>query len=340
MHGVAFLPIFSNFPSAKHPHYIVLAVRVFYYKLCIITLLEQKPSTRPQFEHVSADATTDEQPLVTYSLRGTKMISIDDSSTATVLHSFPKVSQRRSSSFCQLHCLKHLKPSTVERVFQYTVRHVTELLGCSNPELLIKWCENLMVSDTHQIKLFTANFIDQIRQLKTSPAILKMLCHYWTWSNYSILKVLAQFSKLALELLEEFGTRLNTMLPITEYPIGSLAVSMFPYDSSSYTVLTLECDHKLNHSLQLVYDMQSLITENCDITQHALLLLAVDSDPTRLHWMIPKSVVTIVNTRVMQCFQILSSKGVVRIFIYPSTVHVLDSGKTIWPYMFLNESVS
>ena len=265
---------------------------------------------------------------------------MDDGVTATVLHSFPKLSRTRSSSFCQLHCLKHLRPSVVERMFQYSVRHVTELLSCCDPEVLIKWCENLMASDTHQIKLFTANFIDQIRQLKFSPAILKMLSHYWTWSNYSILKVLAQFSKLALDLLEEFGTRLNTMLPITEYPIRSLAVSMFPYDSSSYTVLTLECDHKLNHSLQLVYDMQSLITENCDITQHALLLLAVDSDPTRLHWMIPKSVVTIVNTRVIQCSQLLSSKGVVRIFIYPSIVHVLDSSKTIWPYMFLNKSVS
>ena len=83
--------------------------------------------------------------------------------------------------------------------------------------------------------------------------------------------------------------------------------------------------------------MQSLVTENCDITQHALLLLAVDQ--TRLHWMIPKSVVTIVNTRVMQCSQLLSSKGVVKIFIYPSTVHVLDSAKIVWPYMFLNENV-
>ena len=243
---------------------------------------------------------------------------------------------RRSSSFHQLHCHKHLRPLTVERVFQYTVRHVTELLSCCDPELLIKWCENLMASDTHQIKLFTVNFINQIRQLKTSPAILKMLSHYWTWSNYSVLKVLAQFSKLALDLLEEFGTRLNTTLPITEYPIGSLAVSMFPYDTSSYAVLTLECDHKLDHSLQLVYDMQSLITENCDVTQHALLLLAVDHT-TRLHWMIPKSMVTIVNTRVMQCSQILFTKGVVRIF---STVHALDSGETIWLYMFLNKSVS
>ena len=296
---------------------------------------------QPQLEHVSADTNTnmkDEQPVVTHSLRGTKMISMDDSTAATVLHSFPKLSQRRSS-FCQLRCLKHLRPSTVERVFQYTVRHVIELLSCCDPILLIKWCENLMASNTHQIKLFTANFIDKFRQLKTSPAILRMLSHYWAWSNYSILKVLAQFSKLALDMLEEFDARVNTMLPITEYPISSLAVSMFPYDTSCYTELIFECDQKLNHSLQLVFDMQSLITENCDITQHVLLLLAVDSNPTRLYWMIPKSVVTIVSTRLIQCSQLLFSKGIMRIFIYPSTVHILNTAKTVWPYMFLNENV-
>ena len=291
-------------------------------------------------EITTDDWLKDEESLVIqaiYGRRTTKSLSVDNS----VIIDLPRypLPLQRSSSFHQLHCHKHLRPSTVERVFQYTVRHVTELLSCCDPELLIKWCENLMASDTHQIKLFTANFINQIRQLKSLAAMLKMLSHYWNWSNYSILKVLAQFSKLALDLLEEFGTRLNTIHPITEYPIGSLAVSMFPYDSSSYTVLTLECDHKLNYSLQLVYDMQSLITENCDITQHALLLLAVDSDPTRLHWMIPKSVVTIVNTRVMECSQLLFSKGIVRIFIYPSTVHVLDLTRTVWPYMFLNENV-
>ena len=303
--------------------------------------MEQNLSVSTQSEEIATDSDTVEQPLLTEALCGTRtalMTSIDDSMMVNLPHS--PLHKRASSSFSQLNCLKHLKPSTVDRVFQYTVTHVIELLSCCDPNLLIKWCEHLMASDAHEIKLFTVNFMDQMKQLKSSKAILKMLSHYWAWSNYSTLKVLAQFCKLALDMLEEFGTRLNIMLPITEYPIMSYAVSMFPYDSSSYTVLTLECDHKLNHSLQLVYDMQSVITENCDITQHSLLLLTVENNPTRLYWMIPKSVVTIVNARVMECSQLLVSKGVMKIFIYPSTVHVLDTAKTVWPYMFLNESVS
>ena len=297
-------------------------------------------------EEIAADTDTDrnvehEQSLVTEALCGTRTAlttSLDDNVMVNLPHS--TLHRIASSSFSELNCLKHLKPSTVDRVFQYTVKHVIELLSCCDPNLLIKWCEHLMASDTHKIKLFTTNFMDKIKQLKSSNAILKMLSHFWAWSNYSILRVLAQFSKLALDMLEEFGTGLNTMLPIAEYPLTSLSVSMFPYDTGSYTVLTLECVHKLNYSLQLVYDMQSVITENCDITQHALLLLAVESNPTRLYWMIPRSVVPIVNTRVIECSQFLVSKGVMKIFIYPSTVHVLDTAKTVWPYMFPNESVS
>ena len=295
-----------------------------------------------QFEGTATDTDNkdEQQPLVTETLHATKTMkiaSLDDSVTATLPH--PPLS-RRSFSFNQLNCLKHLKPSTIEQVFQYTVKHVIELLSYCDPKLLIKWCENLMASDIHGIKLFTPNFMDKIKQLKSSTAILKMLSHYWTWSNYSALSTLAQFSNLAIDMLEEFGRRLNTALPIREYPVASLAVSMFPYATSSYTVLVLECDHKLDHSLQLVYDMQSIITENCHITQHALLLLAVDSNPTRLYWMIPKSVVTIVNTRVMQCSNLLFNKKVTKIFIYPNTMHVLDATKTVWPYMFFKENVS
>ena len=303
--------------------------------------MDQNLSVPIQSEEIDTDTENVEQPLVTEALCGTRtalMTSLDDSMMVNLPHS--PLHKRASSSFSQLNCLKHLKPSTVDRVFQYTVKHVIELLSCCDPNLLIKWCEHLMASDTHEIKLFTANFMDQMKQLKSSNAILKMLSHYWAWSSYSILKTLAQFSKLALDMLEEFDTRLNTMLPIAKYPITSFAVSMFPYDTSSYTVLTLECDYELKHSLQLVYDMQSVITENCDITQHALLLLVVKSNPTRLYWMIPKSVVTIVNTRVMECSQLLVSKGVMKIFIYPSTVHVLDTAKRVWPYLFLHKDVS
>ena len=306
--------------------------------------MDQNFSVSTPSEEIAADTDIDrnvKQSLVTEALCGTRTAlttSLDDSVMVNLPHS--PLHKKASLSFSQLHCLKHLKPSTVDRVFQYTVKHVIELLSYCDPNLLIKWCEHLMASDTHKIKLFTANFMDKLKWLKSSKAILKMLSHYWAWSNYSILRVLVQFSNTALHMLEEFDTRLNTMHPIAEYPITSLAISMFPYDTSSYTVLTLECDHKLNHSLQLVYDMQSVITVSCDITQHALLLLAVDSYPTRLYWMIPKSVVTVVNTKVMECSQLLVSKGVMKIFIYPSIVHVLDIAKTVWPHMFLNENVS
>ena len=304
--------------------------------------MDQNSSVPTQGEEIATDTDNrdEQQLLITEALHGTrtmKIASLDDSITATLPH--PPL-PRKSLSFSQLDCLKHLKPSTIEQVFQYIVKHVIELLSCCDLKLLIKWCENLMASDTHGIKLFTPNFMDKIKQLNSSAAILKTVSRCWTWSNYSVLSVLAQFSEIALDMLGEFGVRLNAALPITEYPVTSLAVSMFPYATSSYTVLVLECDHKLDHSLQLVYDMQSVITENCHITQHALLLLAADSNPTRLYWMIPNSVVTNVNTRVMQCSSLLFSKGVMKIFIYPTTMHVLDATKTVWPYMFLNENVS
>ena len=155
--------------------------------------MDQSLSVSTQFEGIATDTDNrdEQQPLVTEALHGTKTMkiaSLDDSVTATLPH--PPLS-RRSLSFSQLDCLKHLKPSTIEQVFQYTVKHVIELLSCCDPKLLIKWCEILMASDTHGIKLFTPNFMDKIKQLNSSAAILKTVSHCWTWSNYSVLSVLA-----------------------------------------------------------------------------------------------------------------------------------------------------
>ena len=67
---------------------------------------------------------------------------------------------------------------------------------------------------------------------------------------------------------------------------------MIPDDTSSYTILAIRCyQEPYEPTLQDVYDMQSLITEVCDITQHCLQLLATRNNLAVIYWTIPKCVV-------------------------------------------------
>ena len=182
-----------------------------------------------------------------------------------------------------------------------------------------------MASDTHAIKLLPPYSLYKLRKLNTSSTILKMMSALWTWNNHSILISLAKFSEVALTLLEEFDSRLYLKFSITEHPLLQRESSMIPYKNNGYTMLTLICDKKLNLSLQLVHEMQSVLIEKCEITEHALQLLAVRSSPLQLQWLISKYIVTIINVNVRLHCQYFATKGITEIFIDPNIRHTIDS---------------
>ena len=226
---------------------------------------------------------------------------------------------------CPFQHVKHIKPSEAEKEFHYISGHVVELLSCCDPKLLIKWCENLMASEIHEVKLLPPYSRYKLRKLKCSSPVLKMMSVLWTWNNHSVLKVLARFSEIALTLLEEFDSRLHLNLAFSEYPLLQPKPSMVPYNNNSYTILTMKCDEKLNLSLQLVHEMQSVLIEKCKITEHALQLLAVQNSPLLLQWMISKYIVTIINVNVRKHCQYFATKGITEILIHPNIKHNIDS---------------
>ena len=266
---------------------------------------------------------TDSKCVIT--LHGTKTIKLGLFDDSTLFNKPRAYHLSKSLLFTGL--FQHVRvifPSEVEKEFHYISGHVVELLSCCHPKLLIKWCENLMASDVHKIKLLPSCGMYKLRKFKNSSAVLKMMSVLWSWSNHSILKCLAKFSEIAINLLEEFGSRLDINSSITQYPFSLPFASMIPYNHSGYTMLTLKCNKMLQFSLQLVYDIQSMMIEKCEITEHALQLLAVQSSPLLLQWMIPKHIVTLINVNVKQHYHYFVTIGITEISIHPNIICYTD----------------
>ena len=204
--------------------------------------------------------------------------------------------------------------SSVDLLFLYLIDQINKLL--QNYKLkLVQQCKSLKASDIYKIDLFTA---DQIKELSDCNNVLMKLSPLFTWSNHSILKSLAGCSRKAIKLLNEFVSKLDPLHPVTSYPIPCLYSNMIPTDTSTYTILAVRCDKELYQcTLQYVYDVQSVMIEKCDITQHCLQLLAVRSDPTILYWTIPKCVVDLINTNVPLHSEYLYSRGILEVLVYP-----------------------
>ena len=201
------------------------------------------------------------------------------------------------------------------------IDQLQEILQHGDYKTLIAQCENIMACTCkhENIKLFSNIQIEKLKQYNAILVLLWSLSYLFTWSNHSILRMLlTESSSEALQLLDEFDSRVDPLQSVASYPLPHFSSLMIPDDANTHTILAIRCDQELYKStLQYVYDIQSLIMEKCHITQHCLQLLAVRSDPTILYWTIPKLVVNLISKQVPQHSDYLYSKGVLEVLVYP-----------------------
>ena len=219
-------------------------------------------------------------------------------------------------SDCQCDNRSSTNVSTVLILYLHLIDQLGQLLQSYDYELIMEQCRNLMASQHDGIKLFTSDEIKMFSQYNT-VSLLRKLCLF-SWSNCSVLRTLVSCCSKAIKLLNKFEANLDPLKSVACYPIPSLCSDMIPTDTSTYTILAVRCKLQLYEcSLQYVYDVQSVMIEKCDITQHCLQLLAVRNDPTILYWTIPKCVVDLINTNVPLHSEHLYSRGLLEVLVYP-----------------------
>ena len=210
-------------------------------------------------------------------------------------------------------------PPSLHIAFLCLIDQVNEAMKSSDVKTFVEQCKIMMACEGKKIKLFSDVQMERLKENDNVLLMLQSLSCFFTWSNHSILRMLVtELSSKALQLLVEFDSRLDPLQSISSYPIPCFSSDMLPVDTSTHTILAIRCDQELYKcTLQYVYDMQSVMMEKCDITQHCLQLLAVRSDPTILYWTIPQCVVNIISNQVPQHSEYLYSKGVLEVLLYP-----------------------
>lgn len=211
--------------------------------------------------------------------------------------------------------LKYFKPSTVADEFSCIVDKITHLLLSYDPRLLVEQCESIMGSDVHNIKLFSTDQLNQLKEYTNTQLLLQELSHLWSWSNHSVLRELVGSYDEAVKLLDEFDCHLDPLEPITSYPASEIV----PINSTTHTILKLKCDRNDIHelSLQNVIVMGSLVVNTCDLTQHCLQLLKAAQGSIVLYWSIPKCVSHLVSNKVLQHCRFFYENKVVEVVIQP-----------------------
>ena len=219
-------------------------------------------------------------------------------------------------SECQCDERDTIKGSVVLTLYLHLIDQLGELLQSYDYKMMMEQCRSLMASEHNDIKLFASYQLETLSQYDNAM-LLRKLCIF-SWSNCSILRTLISCCNEGIKLLDKFKCSLDPSQLIASYPIPLFSADMIPSDTSTYTILAVRYKVELyESSLQYVYDVQSVMIEKCDITQHCLQLLAVRNDPTMFYWTIPKCVVDLINTNVPLHSEYLYSRGIMEVMVYP-----------------------
>ena len=209
-------------------------------------------------------------------------------------------------------------PSSLHIFFLDVIDQVKELLQWYSIGLLEESFKTLMASETHRINLFSDSYIADLSNYTSVASVLQYLSYLFTWSDHSILRVLVSCSTEAIQLLDEFDCCLDPFNTIVSYPIDAFSSSMIPSEDSPFTLLTIRSYKELwQCSLQYVFNIRLILVELCEITQHCLQLVAIQSDPTIFFWNIPKSIIELIRTNLLKHGEELCSHGIVEVMVYP-----------------------
>ena len=189
--------------------------------------------------------------------------------------------------------------SSLHILFLNVIDQVMEQVKQDNFSSYTEICNNLMASEFHGIHFFSNTHII-LHKHNNVVLLLKYLRFLFTWSNHSILRALISCNSKALQILDDFDSLLDPFKIIASYPIPTFSQDMIPSETSDYALLAIKCKRELwKFSLQDVFNIQSFIIEQCNITQYCLQLLAVTNDPTTFYWTIPKCIVELIKTTVL-----------------------------------------
>ena len=225
-----------------------------------------------------------------------------------------------------------LAARSVHVKFLNTVVQVNNMLQECDHQVFLEACNKLCAyaSDSKVEPLLPSNYITKF---DTTEIILKRLSFLWSWRNCSVLTALLTACNChdGLTLLNDFEAQIDDNQPIELFPIPRLSSKMAPSSSSAYTILSVRSKHYQNQQVPLKHmrEVATILVEAFGISHYALQLLAVELSPVMSIWMVPKSVVSLINTKIHQYINALRESGFVEITAYPNITLLPDCSQLL-----------
>ena len=202
---------------------------------------------------------------------------------------------------------------------------------------------SLMACESHHITLFCTNFIKCLKDCTDTVMQLRSLLPYSNWYDHSIIRQLLNACNCleGLRLLNEFDAQIDFSLSIKDYPLPTYHSSyMTPDVSGSHTVLAIRCEQQISAlSLQHIGMVKAVILQTFDITDHACILLTATNYTSAIfYWLIPKNIVALIYSKVLEHAAHLYDNKILELAIYPNFTFSTGDVSRIWSLSYSSDT--
>ena len=192
--------------------------------------------------------------------------------------------------------------------YLYLIDELCKLMESCDPRVFTDKCASLMASDIHNIPLFSGKVLKDFDQYHNVSIMLRYLMCYFTCCDLSVIQELLDTCGYpdGVRLLKNIKYQI-----IRPFPSPKPHSLMIPSDASQYTLMATL--YELKHTpltLNHVEVVKSLITENCEINPICCQFLSNTVNDQIFHWLIPKSVVTLVVRKAQENYSNLQEHGI------------------------------
>ena len=237
---------------------------------------------------------------------------------------------------------KRTKVIEASRRFSSLVTEICKALESTKPKHLANFLNELKASEEQKIPVFTPEIIEILADCENAGILVRRMSLYFSWFDHELLKELVRVSncKKATRLLHEFDSQLDYSLPLSSQLLPVPSSNMLPNDTHPSTLLTIttSSQNQSQYCLSYIDELRSRFSSLCEISRHALHLVAVNqAHATSLifYWMLPKTIVPLICCKVQENCKAMRACGVLEVAVYPGVVITTGSEVRLGPLAFV-----
>lgn len=214
--------------------------------------------------------------------------------------------------------IKYYAESEADLHYQVLLIELMEKLQNYDMQTLISIIASLQASKIHNISLYSADYIEELRGCSSSRFFLTKFFTFLPWHDHSVIRELVTSCGCydGIHLLDQYDSQIDFLQPISHY--NTPHIYSFEKIPKGHTLMAIKYKKQFcSLSLDSIYHIKCELLKLCDLTKFAVTLMGVvDYSSDVFYGFVPNAVISLIKRKVILESSNLHKIGILEVAAY------------------------